>query len=82
MRESTGDVYVGYEYNWATNFIGVPYCANSAPTLVVVTDVPKSCLPDPDSTPTSPCAPPFNQNSNLIISMDATVLPGYNRTFT
>lgn len=79
VRESTGDVYIGYEYNWVTNFEGLPYCVNSAPTLVVVTDVPGSCLPDPDRTPTSPCSPPFNQNSNLIISVDAAFIPGYNR---
>lgn len=79
VRESTGDVYVGYEYNWATNFLGAPYCVNSAPTLVVVTDVPGSCLLDPDVTPTSPCAPPFNQNSNLIVSVDAAFIPGYSR---
>ncbi len=79
VRQSSGDVYVGYEYNWVTNFLGSPYCVNSAATSVVVTDVPKSCLPDPDSTPNSPCAPPFNQNSNIIVSTDATNVPGYNR---
>ena len=79
VREKTGGVYVGYEYNWVTNYLGLPYCVNSAATSVVVTQIPPSCLPDPDSTPQSPCAPPFNQNSNIIISTDATVVPGYNR---
>ncbi len=51
VRQSTGDVYVGYEYNWVTNYLGNPACVNSAPTLVVVTEVPQSCLPDPDSAP-------------------------------
>jgi len=79
VRASTGDVYVGYEYNWFTNIVGNSDCVNNAPTLMVVTDVPKSCLPDPDRTLVSPCAPPFNQNTNLIISTDAAVVPGYNR---
>ncbi len=79
LRRTTGDVYVGYEYNWATNFLGSPYCVNSASTAVVVTQVPAFCLPDPDHTPTSPCTPPFNQNSNLIVSVDADFIPGYNR---
>ncbi len=79
VRESTGDVYVGYEYNWVTNFLFGGPCADSAPTLVVVTAIPKACLPDPDTTPLSPCAPPFNQNANLIISTDANPPAGYNR---
>ncbi len=80
VRESNGDVYVSFEYNWATNILGTPACVNNEPTLVVVTAVPHSCLPDPD-TGVSTCAGPFNQNSNLIVSMDATPPPGYNRTF-
>ncbi len=49
------------------------------PTLVAVTDVPGSCLPDPDHTPTAPCAPPFNQNSNSSCRLMRTSIPGYNR---
>ncbi|MBV8570316.1 MAG: hypothetical protein JO319_06870 [Acidobacteriaceae bacterium] len=79
VRASTGDVYVAYEYNWGTNLFGNSYCVNSASTLVFVNQVPGFCLPDPDRTPTSPCAPPFNQNSNIIVSTDATIVPGYNR---
>jgi hypothetical protein len=78
VRESNGDVYVGYEYNWFTNFLGGP-CTDSEPTLVIVANVPGSCLRDPDQTPLSPCAPPFNQNANVIVSVDAVSLPGYNR---
>jgi hypothetical protein len=82
VRASTGDVYVGYEYNWATNVFGFGGpCTNSQPTLVIVAAVPGSCLPDPDQTPLSPCAPPFKQNSNIIISTDVTAVPGYNRFF-
>jgi hypothetical protein len=54
---------------------------NNEPTLVVVTDVPFSCLPDPVSG-VSPCAGgSFNQNANVIVSVDATPPPGYNRTY-
>ncbi len=78
VRTSTGDVYVGYEYNWVTNFVGAPVCVNNRPTLEVLKHVPHSCLPDPD-TGTSTCAPTFSSNSNSIVSTDATVVPGYNR---
>ncbi len=81
VRPATGDVYVGWEYNWATNFLGGSACVDTQPTLVVVADVPQTCLPDPDSTPLSPCTGPFNQNSNVIVSIDAVTVPGYNRSF-
>lgn len=81
VRESTGDVYVGYEYNWITNFLGTSNCVNNAPTLEVITDIPGRCLPDPDHTKVSSCtAGSFNQNSTAIVSTDAAVVPGYNRS--
>jgi hypothetical protein len=79
LNRSTGDVYVGFEYNWATNVFGSSTCVNSIPTEVIVAKVPASCLPDPDSGMISPCSPPFLENSNIIVSTDLTVVPGYNR---
>ena len=78
LDQSTGDIYVGFEYNWGTNLFGSFNCVTAIPTQVVVAKVPASCLPDPDSG-VSPCGPPFLTNSNIIISTDATVIPGYNR---
>jgi hypothetical protein len=79
LDRATGDVYVGFEYNWYTNLFGLPNCVNTIPTEVVVADVPASCLPDPDIPAVSPCLPPFLENANIIISTDATTVPGYNR---
>jgi hypothetical protein len=79
LDRATGDVYVSFEYNWVTNFLGSSNCVNTIPTEVVVADVPASCLPDPDIPAVSPCLPPFLENANIIISTDATVVPGYNR---
>lgn len=80
VRESTGEVYVGYEYNWVTNYLGNYTCVNIAPTLVVIRHIPESCLPDPDHTFLSPCYPgAFKEDANSIISTDATAIPGYNR---
>jgi len=76
----TGDVYVGFEFNWGTNVFGSFNCVTSIPTQVVVARVPGSCLPDPD-TAISPCLPPFLENANIIISTDITGVPGYNRGF-
>jgi hypothetical protein len=78
LDQSTGDVYVGFEYNWYTNRFGSFNCVTAIATQVVVVKVPASCLPDPDGG-VSPCGPPFLNNSNIIISTDATVVPGYNR---
>jgi hypothetical protein len=77
VSESTGGVYVAYEYNWATNVFGSGNCVFSVPTEEIVAGVPLSCLPDPDIL--SHCGPPFRHNSEFIISMDAAFIPGYSR---
>ncbi len=74
VNVANGDVYVAYEFNWATNF-EVASCA-SVPTQNVVDRVPFSCL---TLTATSPCAGPSNTASVNVISMDAAFIPGYNR---
>jgi hypothetical protein len=75
VDRTTGDVYVGFEFNWATNILNVAACG-SVPTKEVVTRLAKSCLPGSGS---SPCSPPFTHNSVKIISMDSAFIPGYNR---
>jgi hypothetical protein len=74
----TGDVYVAYEHNWATNIFG---CFNGTtfvflPTQNVMNFVPFSCLP---LAPTSPCAGPAATQAVNITSLDAAFIPGYNR---
>jgi hypothetical protein len=75
VDRSTGDVYVGYEFNWATNILNVPACGTK-PTKEVITRLPKTCLP---ASGPSPCSPPFTHNSVNIVSMDSAFIPGYNR---
>jgi len=75
VDRTTGDLYVAYEFNWATNLFNLFSCGN-VPTKEVVTRLPKSCLPASGS---SPCSPPFTHNSVKIVSMDSAFIPGYNR---
>ena len=72
---ATGDVYVGYEFNWASNLFGPGPCL-SQPTQNVLKKIPASCL---TLTPTSPCAGPSASQSVNVVSMDAAFIPGYNR---
>jgi hypothetical protein len=71
---ATGDVYIAYEHNWATN-IFLPSCA-SEPTQDVLNYIPFSCLP---LAPQSACARPTAKNGVSLTSMDAAFIPGYNR---
>jgi hypothetical protein len=72
---ATGDVYVAYEFNWASNIFGPSPCF-STPTKEVLTRVAVSCL---TLTPVSPCAGPTQTTSVNIVSLDAAFIPGYNR---
>lgn len=74
VNVANGDVYVAYEFNWATNF-EIAACA-SLQTRNFVDRVPFSCL---TLTATSPCAAPSNTTSVNVSSMDAAFVPGYNR---
>jgi hypothetical protein len=75
---ATGDVYVAYEYNWATNFSNAACASASTPVQVRVARVPNSCIALPSP---SPCSPPgsYIYNHVNITSMDAAFIPGYNR---
>jgi len=74
VDERTGDVYVAYEYNWATNFES-PACEGN-PTRDVVNRIPHSCL---TNTSPSTCSGPFTNTSVFVTSMDTAFVPGYNR---
>jgi hypothetical protein len=71
VDKATGDVYVAYEHNWATNIFGCPDT-----TTVRVTRIQAACL---TATSPSPCSGPFATATIPIASMDAAFIPGYNR---
>jgi hypothetical protein len=75
VDQGSGDVYVAFEFNWATNQNSFGPCA-VMPTKDVLVHVSGSCL---TSTSPSPCAPPFSQAAVNIVSTVATLVPGYNR---
>lgn len=71
---NNGDVYVAWEFNWATNF-ETAACAGT-PTTNNVARVPSACL---TLTPVSPCTTTPLTAQVSIVSMDAAFIPGYNR---
>src|SRR5579883_2537421 len=72
-----GDVYVAWEYNWATNFLGPAPCNTTEPLQNRVAYVPFTCL---TLTPVSPCGTTPKQVSVNIVSIDTAFIPGFNRT--
>jgi hypothetical protein len=70
---STGDVYVAYEFNWATNLFGCPSQVQEQVAYVQAS----SCVVLPISP--SPCPGPTRTIAVDITSMDAAFIPGYNR---
>jgi hypothetical protein len=74
VNVKTGDVYVAWEFNWATSF-EVPACA-SVRVQNKIAYVPFACL---TLTPTSPCTTTPLTDAVNITSMSAAFVPGYNR---
>ena len=74
---ATGDLYVGYEFNWVTNFLN-PACFDT-PTRVVLARIAAKCLVLAAS---SPCSAATTSTSQAITSMDSALVPGYNRPDT
>ena len=74
VSTATGDLYAGYEYNVGTNLFS-PACFNAATSEVLVR-VPPSCL---TLTVTAGCTGPAARAAVPVVSMDAAVVPGYNR---
>ena len=70
---ATGDVYVAYEFNWATNLFGCPLQVQEQVAYVQAS----SCIVL--STSPSPCPVPTGTTAVNITSMDAAFIPGYNR---
>ena len=70
---ATGDVYIAYEFNLGTD-VFVAGC-NSIPTQNVVARAPFSCL----TLPISSCKGPATRNAVNVVTMFATVIPGYSR---
>ncbi len=74
VSQKTGDVYVAWEFNWATNIFN-PSCF-STPTQERLAYVPSSCLTLPSTTCSGANEP---QTSLIVNSMDSAFIPGYNR---
>lgn len=74
---NTGDVYVAWEYNWATNFLGPAPCNTTEHVKNRVAFVPFSCL---TLTLASPCTTTPKTVAVNIVSIDLAFIPGYNRT--
>jgi hypothetical protein len=74
VNVTNGDVYTGYEFNWATNLF-VPAC-QATPTKDVMTRIPANCL---KLAAVSPCSGPAQVASRTVTSMVAAFIPGYNR---
>ena len=80
VDQMTGDVYVAYEFNWNTNINGDTPSCRSIPVQNVLAYVAfNPCLAGPLTTLPSPCTSPPPNHSVAITSMDAAVIPGYNR---
>jgi hypothetical protein len=73
VDSATGDVYVGYQFNWATNLFGCPLQVQEHVAYVPAATCIK--LPSPTGCPGG--APLFNAVN--IVSMDGAFIPGYNR---
>lgn len=75
---ATGDVYVAYENNWATNISNSSCTSAGTPVQVKIARVPNSCIALPFG---SPCVSPWSYIYNRvnITSMDGANIPGYNR---
>ena len=79
VDEATGDVYIAWEFNLDTNLgpaVGASPVCQSMPTQNKVARVPFSCL---TLTNSSACGPPSTKATVSIISLDAALIPGYNR---
>ncbi|MBV9536987.1 MAG: hypothetical protein JO321_16435 [Solirubrobacterales bacterium] len=75
VNTTNGDVYVAWEFNWATNLFTT--ACFGVPTRERLAYVPNSCL---DLSATSPCTSPAPVRASVkIVSMDSALIPGYNR---
>lgn len=76
VETKTGTAYVGYEFNWASS-LGFPPCEGaSTPVQDVLDKVPAHCL---TLTAVSPCKGPSARTAVPVVSMEGTLVPGYNR---
>lgn len=73
---ATGNVYVGYEYNWGSSLGFLPCESASTPVADVMAKLPLRCL---TLTAASPCAKPTARTAVPVVSMEADLVPGYNR---
>jgi hypothetical protein len=73
VDSATGDVYVAYQFNWATNLFGCPLQVQEHLAYVPA----RTCILLPGPSGCSGGAPASNAVN--IVSMDGAFIPGYNR---
>ena len=69
----TGAVYVGYEFNWATNLFFSQCFSNRTRTRNVITSTPSHCM---KLRAVAPCAHPARRNRVNVTSLDSAFIPG------
>jgi hypothetical protein len=74
VDSATGDIYVAYQFNWATNLFGCPLQVQEHLAYVPA----KTCILLPGPTGCAGGAP--TSNAVNIVSMDGAFIPGYNRS--
>lgn len=70
----TGDVYVAFEHNWATNVFSSSGPCASDPVRNIIKRIPFSHLTLPSAS-----GGPSNSTAINVVSMDSAFVPGYNR---
>ena len=70
----TGDVYIGFESNWATSLFNLPHC-NTVPVSDMLAMVPLRCLPLASHATCGASA----ASDVPVVSLESAFIPGYNR---
>src|SRR5579859_1188628 len=76
VNVKTGAVYVGYEFNWASNFSNPACFGTKTKTRDVITATPFHCL---KLHVVAACAHPARRNHVNVVSLETAFIPGYNR---
>src|SRR5262249_27908129 len=71
-----GSVYVGWEFNWATNIFSFACLTGKTKTRDFITNTPRHCL---TMSAVAACAHPASRSAVPVVSLDSAFVPGYNR---
>jgi len=76
LNLKNGSVYVGWEFNWATNIFSFACVTGKTKTRDFITNTPRHCL---TLSNVAACARPARRSGVRVISLDSAFVPGYNR---